>query len=170
MAAQGLEVGRIGSPFGVKGWVRVDSFTDPPERLFNHKSWALRDAQGASQPRRLLEGREHGDGFIARLEGIEDRDAAALIKGSMIVVARSELPPLKAREYYQADLVGLAVRNLDGIGLGVVRHFAQTLGGAVMVVQQENGRELWVPATPQHISRVELDEGRVLVDWPAESA
>jgi 16S rRNA processing protein RimM len=170
MAAQWLEVGRIGTPFGVKGWVRVESFTDPPERLFTHKSWELRGAQDAPQSKRLLEGREHGDGFIARLDGIEDRDAAALIRGSVISVARSALPALKPREYYQSDLVGLAVRNLAGIELGTVRHFAQTPGGAVMVVLQQDGRELWVPATPQHLSRVELDEGRVLINWPAETA
>ena len=170
MAAQWLEIGRIGSPFGVKGWVRVDSFTDPPERLFSHRTWDLRGAHGPSQPKRLLEGREHGDGFVARLEGVEDRDAATRLQGSVIAVARSELPPLKAKEHYQADLVGLAVWTLEDIELGVLRHFVGTPGGTVMVVSQANGRELWIPATPQHLSRVELEQGRVWVDWPAEIA
>ena len=75
------------------------------------------------------------------------------MQGALIEVARSELPPLKAREFYQADLVGLAVANLEGVELGVVRHFVETPGGTVMVVQQANGREHWVPATPQHLTQ-----------------
>ncbi len=168
VAAHWLEIGRIGSPFGVKGWVRVESFTEPPERLFAHRQWELHGARTPAVSKRLLEGREHGDGFVARLEGIEDRDAAMMLQGSAIAVARSELPPLKAREHYQADLVGLTVRNLEGIELGVLRHFVGTPGGTLMVVQQADGRELWVPATPQHLCRVEMAEGRILVDWPAE--
>lgn len=170
VAAQWLEIGRIGSPFGVKGWVRVESFTEPPERLFAYRQWEVRSARAPAVSRRVMEGREHGEGFIAKLEGVEDRDAAALLQGSSVSVARSELPPLKKREHYQVDLVGLAVRNLEGIELGVLRHFVTTPGGTVMVIQQPDGREHWVPATPHHLSRVEMKEGRILVDWPAEMA
>ena len=167
-AAQWLEIGRIGSPFGVRGWMHVESFTDPPERLFEHRQWTVRGANGAAAPRVLAEGREHGSGFVARLEGIEDRDAAALLQGSTIAVSRSELAPLKAREFYQADLVGLAVRNLEGIDLGSVRHFVATPGGSVMVVRQADGHEHWVPATREHLNKVDLAAGQVVVDWPAQ--
>ena len=166
MAAQWLEIGRIGSPFGVKGWVRIESFTEPPERVFEYRQWQLCGPRGDSQPGRVLAGREHGEGFIAQLEGIDDRDAAALLQGSSIRVDRSELPPLKAREHYQADLVGLVVKTLEGAELGVLRHFVTTPGGVVMVIQQADGREHWVPATPRHLSRVEMAEGRIVVDWP----
>ena len=170
MAAQWLEIGRIGSPFGVKGWVRIESFTEPPERVFEYRQWQICGPRGDSQSSRVIAGREHGEGFIAQLEGVEDRDSAALLQGSSIRVNRSELPPLKAREYYQVDLVGLAVRNLEGMELGVLRHFVTTPGGVVMVIQQADGREHWVPATPRHLSRVEVAEGRITVDWPAEIA
>lgn len=167
-AAQWLEIGRVGSPFGVKGWMRVESFTEPPERLFSYRSWDMRSAGGTMVSRRLIEGREHGKGFIAQLEGIDDRDAAAMLQGAVVTVARSALPPLKAREFYQADLLGFAVRNLEGQDLGLLRHFVATPAGSVMVVQQADGREHWVPATPQHLNRVELAERRLLVDWPAD--
>jgi 16S rRNA processing protein RimM len=170
VSAAWIEIGRIGSPFGVKGWMRVESFVDPPERLFTYRQWDVRGPNDASQTRTLLEGREHGESFIARLEGIEDRDAAALLQGSAITVARSTLPPLKEREHYQADLLGLAVRNLEGVELGVLRHFVDTPGGTVMVVRNEGGREHWVPATPQHLNRVDLTQGRVVVDWPEDMA
>jgi 16S rRNA processing protein RimM len=169
MTAAWIEIGRIGSPFGVKGWVRVESFIDPPERLFSYGHWEVRGPRGISQTRRLLEGREHGDGFIARLEGIEDRDAAALLQGATIEVARSTLPPLKEREHYQADLIGLPVRNLEGVELGVVRHFFDTPAGTMMVVRTESGREYWVPATPRHLNKVDRAQGRVLVDWPEDA-
>lgn len=162
-----LTIGRIGSPFGVKGWVHVESYTDPPEQLLNYRKWGLRSGTSEPTTRALAEGREHGNGLVARLEGVEDRNAAALLQGIAIEVARSVLPPLKAREFYQADLIGLTVTNLEGIDLGVVRHFVATPGGAVMVVQQA-GREHWVPATRQHLNKVDLAAGQVLVDWPAE--
>lgn len=166
-ATDWLEVGRIGSPYGVKGWMHVESYTTPPDRLLDFREWALRGAAGAPVMRRLAEARKHGDGLIARLEGTEDRDAAALLQGALIEVERSELPPLKAREFYQADLIGLEVANLEGVSLGVVRHFVETPGGTTMVVQQ-GGREHWVPATPQHLSKVDLAAGTVVVDWPTE--
>jgi 16S rRNA processing protein RimM len=166
-AVDWLTVGRIGSPFGVKGWVHVESYTDPPQRLLDYRSWGLRSGSGEPNARQLAEAREHGNGLIARLEGVEDRNAAALLQGVAIEVARSALPPLRAQEFYQADLIGLAVMNLQGIDLGVVRHFIAAPAGPVMVVQQ-GGREHWVPATRQHLNRVDLAAGRVVVDWPAE--
>jgi 16S rRNA processing protein RimM len=116
----------------------------------------------------LVEGRLHGNSLVARLEGIEDRDKAALLQGSMISVARSLLPKLRKREFYQADLIGLSVTNLEGIALGEVSHFVETPGGDVMVVRGKAGQEHWVPATKEHLSKVDLEAGTVVVDWPAE--
>jgi 16S rRNA processing protein RimM len=157
-----LELGRIGAPYGIKGWVHVQSFTDPPEKLLKYRSWSLKDST-----LKVLEGRLHGNALVARLEGIEDRDKAALLQGSIISVARSVLPKLRKREFYQADLIGLSVANLEGDALGEISHFVETPGGDVMVVRGEAGREHWVPATKEHLSRVDLAAGRVVVDWPA---
>jgi 16S rRNA processing protein RimM len=161
-----LELGRIGAPYGIKGWVHVQSFTNPPERLLKYRSWSL-SARGEASAHTVVEGRLQGNGVVARLEGIEDRDKAALLQGSVISVARSELPKLRKREFYQADLVGLSVANLEGAALGEVSHFVETPGGDVMVVRGEAGREHWVPATKEHLSKVDLVAGTVVVDWPA---
>ena len=147
--------------------MHVESFTDPAARLLDYREWNLRSRSGEPIARRLAEGREHSGGLVARLDDIADRDAAALLQGMSIEVARSALPPLKAGEFYQADLIGLAVANLDGIELGVVRHFVETLAGPVMVVQQA-AREHWVPAAKPHLNKVDLAAGRILVDWPAQ--
>jgi len=161
-----LELGRIGAPYGIKGWVHVQSFTNPPERLLKYRSWSL-SARGEASAHTVVEGRLQGNGVVARLEGIEDRDKAALLQGSIISVARSALPKLRKREFYQADLIGLSVANLEGAALGEVSHFVETPGGDVMVVRGEAGREHWVPATKEHLSKVDLAAGTVVVDWPA---
>jgi len=147
--------------------MHVESYTDPPEQLLKYRSWTLHGKTGEPVARRLAEGREHGSGMVVRLEGIEDRDAARLLQGAAIAVARSEMPPLKAREYYQADLLGLEVVNLERVNLGVVRQFAPTPGGMMMIVQRA-GRDVWIPAAPQYLNKVDLEAGRIVVDWPAE--
>jgi 16S rRNA processing protein RimM len=164
----GLELGRIGSPYGIKGWVHVQSFTDPPERLLKYRDWTLETKHAAPAVMKVAEGRAQGAGVVARLEGIEDRDGAARLQGAVIKVARSVLPKLKKREFYQADLVGLQVSSIEGAALGTVAHFAETPGGAVMVVREAQGKERWVPATREHLVKVDLAAGHVIVDWPAE--
>jgi 16S rRNA processing protein RimM len=165
-----LELGRVGAPYGIKGWVHVQSFTDPPEKLLKYRNWTLAGPGSGSETGaalKVLEGRMQGNGLVARFEGVEDRDRAALLQGSIISVARSALPKLRRREFYQADLIGLSVANLEGVALGAVSHFVETPGGDVMVVRGAAGAEHWVPASKAHLAKVDLDAGQVVVDWPA---
>jgi 16S rRNA processing protein RimM len=106
--------------------------------------------------------------LVARLEGVEDRDAAAALTGTVIEVQRSDLPPPGKRQHYQADLVGLGVRNLEGVELGKVAQFVDAPTGPVMVVKDAEGREHWVLATPRYLRKVEIEAGSILVDWPVE--
>ena len=168
MAARWVELGRVGAPFGVKGWVHVDSYTDPSDGLLEYTQWVLRVGSGERITRRLLEGHPHGDRLVARLDGVEDRDAASALTGAVIEVQRSEMPPPGKRQYYRADLVGLAVRNLEGVQLGNVAQFVDAPTGPVMVVKDPAGREHWVLATPEYLRKVEVDAGLILVDWPVE--
>jgi 16S rRNA processing protein RimM len=161
-----LELGRVGAPYGIKGWVHVQSFTTPPGKLLKYRDWML-TGPAAGATLKVVESRMQGNGLVARLEGIEDRDRAAQLQGSMIHVARSALPRLRRREFYQADLIGLAVSNLEAVVLGAVSHFVQTPGGDVMVVRGAAGEEHWVPANKAHLAKVDLEAGQVVVDWPA---
>ena len=163
-----IELGRVGAPFGIKGWVHVESHTDPPQRLLAYPQWVLKLVNGERLTRCVLEGRQHADRLVARLEGVDDRGGAAALTGAVIEVDRALLPRLPEREYYRADLLGLRVRNLEGAELGAVSHFVEAPAGAVMVVRQAAGREHWVPAAPPHLRRVDLAAGEILVDWPAE--
>lgn len=167
MSAGRVELGRIGAPFGLNGWMHVASYTDPPAALLRFPEWDLRRAGAALGPRRLIEGRVQGGHLVVRLEGIEDRDAAASLSGVSVEVEREALPPAGEREYYRADLIGLDVRNVEGNSLGKVAYFVDAPAGAVMVVEQD-GVQHWVLADPTHLLQVDLEAGRVLVDWPVE--
>lgn len=173
-----VELGRIGAPFGLAGWMHVSSYTEPPEALLGYREWALRPQAGERASYRLVDGYLQGERLVARLAGIERRDAAARLTGAWVEVERAALPPAGDREYYRADLIGLEVRNLEGAPLGRVAYFVDAPAGAVMVVQdreragegthEAGGREHWVLADRAHLRRVDLEAGRVLVDWPAE--
>jgi 16S rRNA processing protein RimM len=163
-----IALGRLGAPYGVRGWIHVESYTEPPERLLEYPEWGVRVAGGERVLRRLAAGRAHGKGLVANLEGVTDRDAAAALTGATLEVERARLPAPKAREYYRADLVGFAVANLEGAPLGVVSHFVDAPSGAVMVVKADDGGEHWVLANPKHLRRVDLAGRSVLVDWPVD--
>lgn len=163
-----IELGRLGAPYGIKGWIHVASYTDPPGRLLEYGEWALRLPSGERVTRRLSAGRGHGGGLVVQLEGVAGRDGAAALTGAVIEVERAALPPTAEREYYRADLIGMSVHNLEGVPLGVVSHFVDAPAGAIMVTKGAGGREHWVLALPRHLRRVDLAARTVLVDWPAE--
>ena len=163
-----IELGRLGAPYGTKGWLHVDSYTDPPDGLLRYREWALRLANGERVTRRVADGRGHGRGVVAQLEGVASREGAAALTGAIVEVERAALPPAGEHEYYRADLVGLAVRNLEGASLGTVSHFVDSPGGAVMVTKEPGGKEHWVLASPKHLRTVDLVQRMIVVDWPAE--
>jgi 16S rRNA processing protein RimM len=146
--------------------MHVQSFTVPPEALLGYRRWSVRLESGERAAHRLAEGRVQGRGLVVRLVGVTDRDAAAALGRAYVEVARTELPAPGEREFYRADLIGLRVVNLADEVLGVVQHFVEAPGNAVMVVQ--GARQHWVPATPAHLRKVDLAAGLILVDWPAE--
>jgi 16S rRNA processing protein RimM len=157
-----IELGVVGAPFGVRGWVKLRSFTDPPDRLLQHRS--LRLGVGGSWADYTIEasGRSGGQ-LTAKLSGVNDRDQAQGLRGAQICVPRSELPQRDDKDFYRADLIGCDVVNLAGVQLGSVQHFIETPAQVLMVVRGE--QEYWVPAVPRHLRRVDLQARRVVVDW-----
>ena len=147
-------LGRITGPFGVRGWVKVLSFTEPREQILELPALAapMRRARRARELR-PAEGQAHGKGLVVRLEGIDDRDAAIALGKPELWVDRQEMPALKAGEHYQADLIGFEVVNLAGVTLGRVDHFLDMPASPVMVVVGE--RERWLPAGPGQLLRVD---------------
>jgi 16S rRNA processing protein RimM len=157
-----IQLGFVGAPFGVRGWIKLRSHTDPPERLLDHRQLTI--GQGdAWQSYRIEASGRSGGALTVKLAGVENRDQAQALRGGQVCVPRSELPPRDARDFYRADLIGCEVVNLEGLGLGVVEHFIETPAQVLMVVR--GAQEFWIPAVPQHLRRVDLRERRVVVDW-----
>ena len=157
-----IQLGFVGAPFGVRGWIKLRSHTDPPERLLEHRS--LRIGQGGVwQSYRIEASGRSGGALTVKLAGVENRDQAQALRGAQVCVPRSELPQRESRDFYRADLIGCEAVNLDGISLGKVQHFIESPAQVLMVVR--GTREYWIPAVPQHLRRVDLPARQVVVDW-----
>jgi 16S rRNA processing protein RimM len=159
-------LGKIGGLYGVRGWVRLWSFTDPVENLLAYREVEL-GCEGTWRKARLVEGRRQGQALVARFDECTDRDQAAVLVGAAVAVARERLPPPAEGEYYWADLIGLEVVTGAGVSLGRVEQMMATGANDVMVVNGE--RERLVPFVPgRFVDKVDLAGGRIVVDWDPE--
>jgi 16S rRNA processing protein RimM len=158
-------VGAIAAAHGVRGLVRVKSFTADPKSVASYGE--LSDARGLRHFRLTLQGQAK-DGVIARIDGIDDRDAAEALKGTRLFVDREALPALAEEdEFYQTDLVGLRVEACDGKTLGRVKAVLNFGAGDLLEIEGE-GVSLMLPFTRQVVPLVDLPGGRLVADPPAE--
>jgi len=160
-----VPLGRVAGVFGVRGWLKVFSHTDPRAGILDYEHWWLGDGE-ACRRFRVIGGRQQGRGIVAALEGVTDRDQAAALMGQPIAVPREALPDTDG--YYWADLVGLSVVNREGVGFGRITGHIPTGGHDVMVVSG-GGRQRLIPWAPGiYVDAVLMDTGRVVVDWHPE--
>lgn len=159
-------LGRINGLFGVRGWVKVFSHTEPRDNILNYNP-LLVFYQGRWQPMKLLDGRPQGKGIVLQLEGFDDRDLAATLIGSDIAISHEQLPQLGRDEYYWTDMVGCNVVAEDGTELGELKSLFETGSNDVMVVKGE--RERLIPfLQPDVVKRVDLQARLIEVDWDPE--
>lgn len=160
-------VGSIGAPHGVRGWVRINSYTEPSDNLFSYPL-LLESGKNNWQPIAIEQVQPHGKGFVAKLEKIEDRDQAALITNLKLGVQRSDFPELEADEHYWADILGLTVFNQDGVQLGKVVDFFTTGANDVIVVRDAEQEHL-IPYVPDmYVVDVNIADGTMQVRWDLE--
>lgn len=159
-------LGRIVGAHGVRGWLKVVSYTDPIENLLQHPAWLLAREGESGREYRVRDAGFDGRWLRVSLDGIDDRDAAEALRGLNIEVERAALAPVGPREYYRDDLLGFRVRNLAGVELGQVREFLDAPAAAVMVVR--GAREHWIPAAAPHLVKVQLEQQAIVVDWPED--
>jgi 16S rRNA processing protein RimM len=156
-------LGKISGVFGVKGAVKVFSYTEPKENILHYPIWRLRK-NATIKTVNVVKGQPQGKAIVASLEGIVDRDQAAELNGWEILIERTQLPPAEAGEYYWIDLEGLSVVTTEGVSLGVVDHLLETGANDVLVVKAE--RERLIPfLRDQTIKSVDLSQGQITVDW-----
>ena len=160
-------LGKIVGVFGVKGWVKLQSHTEPREALFDYLPWVLRQ-RGTERIVDKIEGRAQGRGLVASFPGFDSRDAAEALIGTEIWVDRAAMPKPRKGEYYWVDLETLAVQTVDGLSLGRVSHLFAT-GSNDVLVAVDGERERLIPFLPDDvIKRVDLDAGLIVVDWDPE--
>ncbi|WP_036306327.1 ribosome maturation factor RimM [Methyloglobulus morosus] len=161
-----IQVGKISGVFGVKGWVKVFSYTEPRDNILNYKKWLLKkgDQTLLVKP---IDGQIQGKGVIAQIDGITDRDEAVALMGWDVHIRHEDLPAPEEGEYYWTDLIGLDVENLEGFQLGKVDSLIETGANDVLVVKGE--RELAVPFLQgQTVKSIDLATGKMIVDWDAD--
>ena len=164
-------LGKISGYYGVKGWVKIYSYTQPRENIVRYKTLKIKSARGQWQDIKLDNGKAHGKGVVAHFEGYDDRDIAAGLIGAELAVYRKEFKAASKDEYYWADLIDLTAINLEGVELGQVKRLIETAANDVLVispVQKEDAKaEILVPFVLEHyVKKVDLDANTIIVDWP----
>jgi len=156
-------LGRITGLLGVRGWIKVHSYTHPRDNIIDFDRWILRQGD-VDRAVELETGRPQGRTVVAKLKGIDDREQARILIGADIAVERAALPPCDPGEFYWMDLEGLAVRTLQGDPLGQVDYLFGTGDHDVMVVAGD--RERLIPFVRERVVReVDLQSGIIVVDW-----
>jgi 16S rRNA processing protein RimM len=166
-------MGRVAAPYAVKGWVKVQAFTEYLDGLLDYERWWLGHEEGRNKgwrAYRLLEGKVHGQVLLARLEGVDDRSAAEALKGQDVAVDRAEFPEPDEDEYYWDDLIGLSVVNTEGVLLGKVAGLLETGAHDVLRVVDGNAgaRERLIPFVGAYVREVDGEGRRILVEWGAD--
>jgi 16S rRNA processing protein RimM len=159
-------VGQVCGVSGVRGQVKVRSYTRPPENILGFNPWFLcRDGERSERAQRG--GRCNGGRVVAGFEGVDDRDAAQALVGRDIGIPRDRLPELPPGEFYWHELIGLRVRNAAGTDLGRVGAMQETGSNDVLVV--EGGRRMLIPYLPGRVvKQVDLAAGILTVEWTGE--
>ncbi len=159
-------VGRVNGAFGVRGWLKISSFTRPPDKITEYAPWHLRNS-GRSIEVEVVEARLQGKGLVVRLADVDDRDEAQRMRGMEIVVSRDKLPEPEVGHYYWTDIEGLLVRTTAGEELGRVDHMLSAGAADVMVI--EGKRRLLVPfILKDTVVKVDLEAGCIEVNWSSD--
>ena len=181
-ASEKVILGRITGVYGVKGWVKVFSYTDPMEAIVDYSPWFIRaeNRKNAAWTKvKLKAGKRHAKTVVAKLEHCNDRDAAMAYIDTEIAIEKQQLEELtEQNEYYWRDLIGLRVINQQDVELGIVKSLMETGANDVLVVVSENAPvegaeketvERLIPWTMNNaIIAVDLEQKVIEVDWDPE--
>jgi 16S rRNA processing protein RimM len=173
-----VEVGRVLDAWGIKGWVKIQSYSTDAQALFSSRRWFLQPPEGKPMAKplpsvlKILSVREHGEGIVAQAEDVADRNAAEALRGARIFISRSAFPKADPNEYYWVDLIGLAVHNRQGELLGEVVGLLDTGPHSVLRIAPPGlpqpvkpDQERLVPFVSAFVDEVSLPERRITVDW-----
>ena len=162
-------VGKIGSPYGVKGWFHVQSYTSPTDNLRSYTPWLMSSAD--SGPWRTmvgLESRRHQKGIVAKLAAVNDRETAGRLRGQWIGVDEDQFGQAQHGEFFWRDIIGCRVIGADGTDFGVVDHLIETGAHDVLVVPSvadKGTTDVLIPFVDAYVVNVDLQAKRIEVNW-----
>ena len=160
-------MGRVASAHGIKGWVKIQPYTEYLDSLLDYKTWWIGPEQGPWREVKVLECEAHNKTLAALLPNCPDRNASEKLKGLLIAVPRVSLPKQPEDEYYWSDLIGLSVVNEAGVTLGLVKQLLETGANQVLMVQGDSG-EILIPFVATAIKQVDVKNNTIRVDWSAD--
>lgn len=163
-------VGRIGGAHGIRGWVKIMSYTRPRENIFTYSPWLLQ-VKNAWQEIEIEESQQRGERLLVKMSGIETPEDAREYMNCDIAITREQLPDLEEGEYYWRDLIGLEVFNQDSINLGKISKVTETGANDVLVISKdgENNKNILIPLVKDiYVKQVDLIAKTMNVEWQLE--
>ena len=161
-----IYLGKITGVHGIKGWLKIQSFSSPPENIFNYPSWII-NKQGKEDFYSIENKRKQNNKILVKLKKIDDRTTAESLIDSKIQILRSDLPKLSNEKYYWADLVGLSVLNSKEKAIGKIESLIETTANDVMVINSLENERILIPFVMHKIIKeVNIQLSYVKVDWP----
>jgi 16S rRNA processing protein RimM len=161
-----VHVGKISGVFGIKGWLKIFSYTEPRDNILSYKNWLL-NKSGQEKSVKIIGGQAQGKSVVAQIDGIADRDQALTLMGWDVYISHEQLPAPEEGEYYWIDLIGMDVENLEGVQLGKIDSLFETGANDIIVVKGD--RERAVPFLQgQTVKSIDLIAGKMIVDWDAD--
>ena len=157
-----LLVGKINGFFGVQGWVKIFSYTDPRKNILEYYPWFLVD-NGVYKVIEVTAGREQSKTIVAHVKGIDNRDQAVQLIGKSLYIDKDQLPELDDDEHYWHELAGFRVINKNAVDLGVVDYLVDTGSNNVLVIKGD--KEHWIPYIEPYLISVDKQNRVISVDW-----
>ncbi|WP_222613795.1 ribosome maturation factor RimM [Undibacterium seohonense] len=173
-------VGYVSGAFGLQGWVKIRPYSTTADALLEAPLFWLESAAQAGVAPNLrevkrLSSKIHGEDVVARLDEVPDRTAAEALKGTVVKVSRQAFPALEQDEFYWVDLIGLAVQNLQGEDLGVVRAMMDNGAQSILRVAASDvpetelmKHERLIPFVDHFVKEVDREAKKIVVDWGSD--
>ncbi|MCG8672292.1 MAG: ribosome maturation factor RimM [Pseudomonadales bacterium] len=167
-----MVLGKLTSAYGIKGWLKVYSYTEPMENIGTYSPiWA--EINGKRLPIEIEHVKAHGKGLVAKIKGCDAREQTPQYTGAMLVAKRDQLESLESGEYYWSDLIGLTVINEQGDNLGKVHHLMETGSNDVLIVRGNESsidkKERLIPYLPEQVVlNIDIETQQMRVDWDSD--
>ena len=164
-----IYLGKITGVHGIKGWLKIQSYSSPPENILNYPSWIINN-KGEEDFYSIEQGRKQNNKIVVKLEKIDDRNTAESLINSKIQILRSDLPKLSNENYYWSDLVGLSVLNSEETVIGKIESLIETGANDVMVIITLKDERILIPFVMHEIIKeVNVELNYIKIDWPIEN-